>query len=155
MLTQLTRLSVEADGRYATTEELQFLQGYFQSLDQRVSVYEKIATTAETIISQTEAKMRSLDPDIFMSASGDFSERWRKDISRQLRYIALTLLLNEYEHLRQGFLIWFKTIVNAYQFNRTCKMTFEVMPEVVKQHLTPEEAAWFCHVLGIHQITLN
>lgn len=155
MLTQLARLSVEADGRYATAEELQFLQGYLQSLDPRVSAYKKIGTAAEEIISQTEAKMRSLDSTIFTSAAGDFSERWKKDITRQLRYIAVTLLLTDYEHLRQGFLIWFKSIVSAYKFDRTCKMTFQVMPEVIKQYLTPEEEAWFSQILGIHQATLT
>lgn len=155
MLTQLTRLSVEADGRYAIDEELQFLKGYFQSLEQRVSAYEKIRTAEEKIIDQVEAQMRNLDDKIFISASGDFSERWRKDITRQLRYAAAALLFNEHEYLRQGFLVWFKTIVTSYNFDRTCKMTFKVMPEVFKQYLTPEEAALFCQILGIHQIVLT
>ena len=155
MLTQLSRLSVEADGRYAKTEELQFLNSYYQSLDVRVSAYEKIRAAAEEIISKVEAEMRNLDSKIFTGASGDFSERWRKDISNQFRYAAAIMLFNEPEYLRQGFLIWFKTIVNAYKFDRTCKMTFKVMPEVVKQYLTPEEATLFCQILGIHQVILG
>lgn len=155
MLTQLTCLSIEADGRYATAEELQFIKGYFESLDQRVSAYEKIRTAAEEIISQVEAKMRNLDSKIFIGASGDFSERWKRDISQQLRYIAASLLLNEHEYLREGFLVWFKTIVSSYKFDRTCQTTFKVMPEVVKQYLTSEEAALFCQILAIHQIILS
>lgn len=155
MLTQLNQLSIEADGRYAAVEELQFMQGYFQSLDKRVIVYEKIRTAAEEIIEQVEAKMLTLDPKIFINASGDFSERWRKDMTRQLRYAAASLLFNEHEYLRQGFLVWFKSIVVSYKFERTCNMTFKVLPEVLKKYLTPEEAALFGQVLRIHQTILS
>ena len=50
MLNQLSRLSVEADGRYATTEELQFLKDYIQSLDLRLSAYEKISAAQTEIV---------------------------------------------------------------------------------------------------------
>jgi site-specific DNA-adenine methylase len=155
MLTQLSRLSVEADGRYARTEELQFLKNYYQSLDDRLRTYEKVRAAAEEIVAKTEAEMRNLDPQIFMGASGDYSERWRKDITNQIRYAAAAMLFNEHEYLKQGFLIWFQTIVNSYKFNKTCKLTFKVMPEVVKKSLSPEEAALFCQILSIHQIVLS
>jgi Phycobilisome protein len=155
MLTQLSRLSVEADGRYAKTEELQFFKSYYQSLDDRLRTYEKVRAAAEEIVTTTEAEMRNLDPTIFMGASGDYSERWRKDITNQIRYAAAAMLFNEHEYLKQGFLIWFKTIVNSYKFEKTCKLTFKVMPEVVKKILSAEEAALFCQILGIHQIVLT
>jgi hypothetical protein len=155
MLTQLTRLSIEADGRYAKAEELQFLKGYFQSLDQRVSAYEKIRAAEAEIISQVEAKMRALDPNLFRSAAGDFTETWRKDIVQLLRYAAAALLFNEHDHLREGLLLWHNTIAKSYQFDRTCKTTFTVMPEVVKQYLTPQEAALFCPILELNHIILG
>lgn len=155
MLTQLTRLSVEADGRYAKLEELQFLKGYFQSLEQRVSAYEKIRTAEAEIIHQVETKMRVLDPNLLRNTSGDFTETWRRDIVQLLRYAASALLFNDHEHLREGLLIWHNTIAKSYQFDRTCKTTFEVMPEVVKQYLTPQEAALFCPILELNHILLG
>lgn len=155
MLTQLTRLSVEADGRYAKLEELQFLKSYFQSLEQRVSAYEKIRTAEEEIIRQVETEMRVLDSNLFCNTSGDFTETWRKDIVQLLRYAASALLFNENEHLREGLLIWHNTIAKSYQFDRTCKTTFEVMPEVVKQYLTVQEAALFCPILELNHIILG
>lgn len=155
MLTQLTRLSVEADGRYAKLEELQFLKGYFQSLEQRVSAYEKIRAAEAEIISQVEAKMRSLDPNLFRNTAGDFTEVWRKDVVQLLRYAASALLFNEHEHLREGLLLWHNTIAKSYQFDRTCKTTFQVMPEVVKQYLTPQEAALFSPILEINYVILG
>lgn len=155
MLTQLTSLSVEADGRYAKSEELQFLKGYFQFLDQRVSAYEKISAAEAEIISRVEAKMRTLDPNLFSNATGDFTETWRRDIVQLLRYAAAALLFNEHDHLREGLLLWHNTIAKAYQFDQTCKTTFEVMPEVIKQYLTPQEASLFCPILELNHIILG
>jgi hypothetical protein len=155
MLTQLSRLSIEADGRYAKAEELQFLKGYFQSLEQRVSAYEKIRAAEELIIRQVEAKMRALDRDIFLNTAGDFTETWKRDIVQLLRYAAAALLCNEHDHLREGLLLWHNTIAKSYQFDHTCKTTFTVMPEVVKQYLTPQEAALFCPILELNHIILG
>lgn len=154
MLTQLTRLSTEADGRYAKLEEMQFLKSYFQSLDQRMSAYAKIRNSEVEIIDQVEAKMRTIDPNLFINAAGDFTQTWRKDIVQLLRYAAAALLFNDPDRLKEGLLLWHTTIVKSYKFDRTCKTTFEVMPGVIKQYLTTEEAALFCPLLEINRIAL-
>ena len=155
MLTQLARLSIEADGRYAKTEELQFLKSYFQSWEQRVSAYEKIRAAEAQIINRVEAKMRTLDPNLFLSAAGDFTEPWRRDIAQVLRYAAAALLFNEHDHLREGLLLWHNTIAKSYQFDQTCKTTFEVMPEVIEQYLTPQEALLLHPILELNLIILG
>ena len=155
MLTQLTRLSTEADGRYAKLEEMQFLKSYFQSLDKRMSAYEKIRNSEVEIIDQTEAKMRTLDPSLFINAAGDFTQTWKKDIVQLLRYAAAALLFNDPDRLKEGLLLWHTTIAKSYKFDRTCKTTFEVMPGVVKQYLTTEEAALFCPLLELNHIILG
>ncbi|MUL36854.1 phycobilisome protein [Gloeocapsopsis dulcis] len=155
MLTQLTRLSIEADGCYAKAEQLQFLKNYFQSLDQRVSAYEKIRSAEAEIISQVEAKMRALDPNLFCSATGDFTETWRRDIVQLLRYAAAALLFNDQERLREGLLLWHNTIAKSYQFDRTCKTTFTLMPEVIQQYLTLQETALFSPILELNYILLS
>lgn len=155
MLTQLARLSVAADGRYASTKELQFLKGYFQTLDVRLSAYEKIKNAAEKIIDQVEAKMQNLDPNLLRNASGDFTKIWRKDSLRLLQYAAATMLFNDNDRLREGLLLWHTTIAKAYKFERTCKTAITLMSEVVKQYLTPEEAELFCPILGLNQYLLS
>lgn len=155
MLTQLSRLSVEADGRYAKLEEMQFLKSYFQSLDQRLSAYAKIRNTEVEIIDQVEVKMRTIDPSLFINAAGDFTQTWRKDIVQLLRYAAAALLFNDPDRLKEGLLLWHTTIAKSYQFDRTCKKTFEVMPGVIKQYLTTEEAALFCPLLDLNGIILG
>ncbi|MBW4577288.1 MAG: phycobilisome protein [Aphanothece sp. CMT-3BRIN-NPC111] len=155
MLTQLTRLSVETDGRYAKLEELQFLKDYLQSMDVRLSAYEKIRAAQEQIILQVEVKMCDMDPSLFRSAAGDFTEIWRKDIGQLLRYAAAALLFNEPDHLREGLLLWHNTIAKSFKFERTCNTTFRVMPEVIKEYLTPQEAALFCPILELNHILLG
>ncbi|MES1024248.1 phycobilisome protein [Gloeocapsa sp. BRSZ] len=155
MLTQLSRLSVEADGRYATAEELQFIKTYLQSFNLRLSAYEKITKAESEIINRVEAEMRDIDPSLFQNASGDFTQTWRKDIIQLLTYATATLLVCDQERLREGMLIWHATIAKSYKFERTCKTTFEVMPEVVKEFLTPEEAALFNPILTLNQIVLG
>ncbi|RMF23527.1 MAG: allophycocyanin, partial [Cyanobacteria bacterium J083] len=56
MLSQLSQLSIEADGRYATEAELQFLKDYINSSQTRISTYEKIRDHAEVIINQVQAE---------------------------------------------------------------------------------------------------
>jgi hypothetical protein len=155
MLTQLSRLSIEADGRYATAEELQFLNNYFQTFDLRLSAYKKITKVEVEILDRTEAKMRAIDPSLFQNASGDFTPTWRKDIVQLLTYATATLLVGDQERLREGMLLWHTTIAKSYKFERTCKTTFEVMPQVVKEFLTPEEAALFNPILTLNQIVLG
>jgi len=56
MFTNLERLSVEVDGRYATPEELDFLKSYFNTLKYRISAYQKIQKNEAVIISQIKEK---------------------------------------------------------------------------------------------------
>lgn len=155
MLTQLSRLTIETDGRYARASEVQFLKNYFKSIEIRVSAYEKIRTAETEIISKVEAKMKAMDAKLFINAAGDFTETWRKDIVQLLRYSAAALLLNEQDHLQEGLLLWHKTIAQSYQFDRTCNTTFKVMPEVMKEYLTSEEIAILIPLLALNQIALG
>ncbi|AFZ30787.1 hypothetical protein Glo7428_2271 [Gloeocapsa sp. PCC 7428] len=90
MLTQLSCLSVAADGRYATAEELQFIKNYFQSFDVRLSAYEKMTKAESEIRDCVEAKMRDIEPSLFQNTSGDFTSTWRKDIIQLLTYATAT-----------------------------------------------------------------
>lgn len=156
MLTQLACLSVEVDGRYAVAEELQFLKGYLQSLDRRVSAYEKIRAAEAEIIGQIEAKMQTLNPDLFHSASRqDLTDKCRRDNTNLLRHMTAALLFNEHDHLRENILLWHNTIAKSFRFNQTCKVACEVMSDVVKQYLTSEEAALFRPILELNHIILS
>ena len=210
MLKQLARLSVEADGRYATAEELQFLKDYLDSADQRLSAYEKIREIEEKLIEQVKAKMLSLDSNLFRKGSQDFTAEelrclkdylhsvdqgssadekmsqseakfieqlkaemqsldskafrngaqnvisiWKRDVKHTLRSSAAAMLINDLDRLREGFLLWHRTIVHVFQVEDIAQLTYQVMPEVIQQYLTPEEATLIMSALQLDQTLLS
>lgn len=155
MLKQLARLSVEADGRYATTDELQFLKDYVQSLELRVSAYEKIQSAEEEIISKVEEEIRATDPSLFRKGSRDMTMTCKRDRVHILRNSAAALLSNDLDRLREGLLIWYQTIVRSFQDQRPAGVTYQVMQKIVKQYLTPQEAALFDPILELNHILLG
>ncbi len=155
MLSQLARLSTEADGRYATAEELVFLKDYFHSLNHRMSAYKKIQASEKEIIRQVEAQMLSLDPNLFRRGSQDVTEKCRGDIVRVLRHSAAALLINDTERLRDRLLLWLQTILSAVQVRNTASVTYEVMKKVLKQYLTVEERNLFFPILDINRTLLG
>lgn len=155
MLKQLTNLTIEADGRYATEEELQFIKDYLSSVEQRISAYEKIRDAEAEIIEQVKAKMRSVDPHIFLKGNKDVTEICRRDTSMTLRHSAAAMLINDLDRLREGLLLWQKTIVHAFKNEHVSEITYQVMSEVIKDYLTPEEASLLIPALQLDQSLLS
>jgi hypothetical protein len=155
MLSQLARLSTEADGRYATADELQFLKDYFQSLNHRMSAYKKLQASEKEIIRQVEAQMQSLDPGLFRRGSQDVTAKWRVDAVRVLRHSAAALLINDTERLRDRLLLWFQTILGAFQARNSSAVTYDVMKKVLKKYLTAEEVSLFFPILDINRTVLG
>jgi len=155
MLSQLARLSMEADGRYASAVELQFLKDYFQSLNHRMSAYKKIQASEKEILSQVEAQMQSLDPSLFRRGSQDVTAKCRGDFAQVLRHSAAALLMNDTERLRDRLLLWLQTILGAVQVKNSSAVTYDVMQKVIKQYLTAEEASLFLPILEIDRTLLG
>ena len=155
MLKQLARLSIEADGRYATTQELQFLKDYLESLELRVSAYQKIQAAEAEIVSKVEAQMRAINPNLFSKGSRDFTPTCNRDRVYVLRYSAAALLLNDIDRLREGLLLWYKTIIRTFKDEEAAGLTYQVMQEVVKEYLTPQEAALLQPMLVLNQMLLS
>jgi hypothetical protein len=155
MLTQLNRLSLKTDGRYAKSSELQFLKNYLQSVELRVAIYEKIRQVEAEILSKAEAKIKAIDPKLFRNATGDYTDIWKRDAIQLIRYIAGAVILNEQDHLREGLLLWHKTLAKSFQFEKTCNKAFAVMQEIFKEYFTDEEMKLISPFLTLNQITLG
>jgi Phycobilisome protein len=155
MLSQLARLSTEADGRYATAEELQFLKDYFQSLNHRMSAYKKLQASEKDIIRQVEAQMQSIDPSLYRRGSQDLTEKCRGDGVRVLRHSAAALLINDTERLRDRLLLWLQSILGAVHSRNSSTVTYDVMKKVIKQYLTAEEVSLFFPILDINRTVLG
>ena len=154
MLSQLNRLTVKADGRYATSEELQFLKDYIQSFEQRINAYQKIQIAEAEILSQVEAKMLAANPNIFRKGNRNVTATCKRDRTHVLRRSAAILLTNDRDRL-QNFLLWYQTIVNVFQDKTAAGLCYQIMQEVVKQHLTPQEATLVSPILELNHVILG
>ena len=155
MLSQIQLLNQAVDGRYATDEELQFLSDYLQSFNLRLSAYARLQSAEATIVQQVQAKLRSLDPTLLQNGSDDITAKWRRDTIRVLRYSAVAMLLNDADWLRDRLLYWMQTVMKAFGAQRSCDATYQLMQEVVRQHLTPPEARLFCPILELNRALLG
>lgn len=149
MLNQMQRLSLDTEGRYATDEELSFLTDYARSFELRVQTYQKLQASEAAIVQQVQTKMRSIDSTLFHHGKDDITNKWKRDTLRVLRYSAVAMLMDDPETLRERFLLWFQTIMRAFGAQRSCNVTYTVMQEVVKQHLTTTQAALFLPILEV------
>jgi hypothetical protein len=155
MLSQFDQLSVNVDGRYATDEELKFLQEYLSTVRVRLSAYRKIEAAEQQIIQQVLDKIMILDPTLLMSDSGDLQAKWQRDTVRVLRYAATALLLDDVEIFQDRFLAWFQTVMAAFRAERSCNATYVLMQDVVRSYLTSQEANLFLPILELTRVTLG
>ncbi|WP_448527792.1 allophycocyanin [Parathermosynechococcus lividus] len=155
MLRQLEKLSLEADGRYATAAELQFLKNYLATAEQRISAYEKVRDAQETIIEQVDQQLCSPNPHIFRKGNQDYTAVCQRDRRSVLRLAAAAMLFADLDALRDGFLLWYRTIIKAFKDEKAARVTYQVLPTVVNQVLGAEEAPLMAPVMALTQSILG
>lgn len=155
MLSQLQKLSVETDGRFATDEELLFVHQYARSFGLRLQTYQKLQAAEAIIVQQVYTRLQALDPTLFQGQPDDLSAKWKRDTIRVLRYSAIAMLLNDPTTLQERLLFWFQSIMKAFGAQRSCHLTYTAMQEVVKQYLSPVQASLFCPILEINRKLLG
>ncbi|HEY9647052.1 MAG TPA: hypothetical protein V6C88_11810 [Chroococcidiopsis sp.] len=155
MLRQFQRLELKTDGRYATDSELQFLEDCIQTYDLRVQTYHTLKTAEMLIVQEVLAKVKAIDANLLRHENNDVTNKWKSDTLRVLRYSAIAMLVNDPDTLQERFLLWFQTIMRSFNAQRSCDITYEVMQQVVKRHLTPEQAGLFCPILELNRQCLG
>lgn len=140
MLKQLTSLSIEADGRYATDSELKFLKDYFDSVELRISAYEKIRDQEEAILQSWETAKRNHKEDLFHMGDYDMTKTCRRDQTNSLRFATTAMLFDELDRFREGALIWYKTIVKSFRYQAYARVNYLLIQEVVRLYLSLEES---------------
>lgn len=139
MLKELKNLSIESDGRYASSSELQFLKSYLETAEKRISAYEKIKANQEEIIEKLEEQKHKVDPTTMTTNSEYYHQVCKKNSKAILRYSTASMLVNDLDHLRD-VLLWYKTIVRAFNYEKDSQTTYKVLQDVIQSYLTPEEA---------------
>lgn len=149
MLKELAKLTVETDGRYANASELQFLKNYLDSVENRVVAYEKVRTSAVDIIKKVEEEKHKIHPDF-----ENFYIICKRDVVDLLRYSAAAMLFEDLERLRNGMLVWYKTIVRAYNYEQDSDETYRILQDVIKLYLSEEEVNYIMPALQLNQAVL-
>lgn len=155
MLSQLERLSRETDGRYASDAELSFAIDYVRSFNLRLQTYQKLQEMESTLLQQTYAKMRAMDPGLFTVAGADMTSKWKRDTLSNLRYIATAVLMDDLDTYRERMLLWTETVLRSFAVQRSCNVTYQVLQEVVKQYLTAPQANLVCPLLEMSRRSLG
>ena len=155
MLSKLQQLGTNADGRYASDEELQFMDTYISSFDSRVEAYRRIKAIEKEIVDTVLIKLKTSYPNLLLPKGEDMQGKWKQDTLRVLRHSAMTVLLDDPELLRQQFLYWFQTIMQAFGAQEACNITYLVMQDVVKDLLPKNVADLLCPILEINRNLLG
>lgn len=141
MLSQLTNLTQEADGRYATDAELMFLQNYLKTARLRFSAYQKLQAAETAIVQTLTTKLKAMDPSLLQVGNKDQTQKCQRDAVQFLRYIAQALLIDDPESLQEHFLSWLQTIIRGLKHERNARASYVLMEELIQQHLTAQEAS--------------
>ncbi len=154
MLSQMQQLVANVDGRYATDTELQFIRDYLSSFSLRLSTYAKMQSAEAMIVQQVYTRLQRSNANLLRYGNEDVSAKWKRDTIRVLRYSAIAVLLNDPDALQERFLLWFQTIMKAFGAQESCEATYQIMQDVVRQHLAPAEAALVCPILELTRTSL-
>ena len=155
MLKQLARLTLEADGRFASDEELTFLDGYLDSVELRLQAYATVRDNDEAILNWVEEEKRPMKEDWFHMNGRDITDICRRDLSTMLRNAADAMLLDDLDRLRDGLLLWDQTIVRAFGYTAYANLNYKLLQNAVKAFLSPEEAALIVPAIQLEHAILS
>ena len=158
MLKQLSQLTTDADGRFATSEELDFIRDYISSAKKRVEAYKKIREMRSDILFDTEQELLKIDKDMFVCNGKDFKTVFHRDQGIELKYTAATILSGDIERLKQSLLLWYRTIIGTAKPSKCRKvtgLTYQVKPKVILSKLNEEEQSYVKPILSVNKAVLG
>jgi hypothetical protein len=155
MLTQLSRLSLESDGRYASAEELHFLKDYVQTAQERSQVYKTIRDQEAFLLDELHNQAKATDGSSLFKGAQDVSNFFKRDQKHILRVASASMLFNDLDFLREGLLLWHRTIVKAFGVERPAQVACQIWPGVMLKYLSTDEYALMSPVVGLIRAILG
>jgi Phycobilisome protein len=155
MLTQLSRLALESDGRYASAEELQFLKDYIQSAPQRALTYKTIRDQEAFLLDELYNQAKTTDGGSLFKGTQDVSNFFKRDQKHVLRVASASMLFNDLDFLREGLLLWHRTVIKAFGVERPAQVACQVWPNVMGKYLSTDEVSFMSPVVGLIRAILG
>jgi hypothetical protein len=142
MLSQMQRLCMEADGRYATDEELRFLPEYRRGYELRFQTYRQLQKLEAIIFQQACKNAIALEPQLFQGSNGeDLTSNCQRDVIYSLRHCAMAMLTDDPELLHERYLLWLQSMLRAVNHQHMASVMFTALQAAVRQHLPESQAA--------------
>jgi nitric oxide reductase activation protein len=151
MLSQIQTLVREAEGRYATDAELQFLEDYTQSFPHRLRAYQNLRKQERSLIQQSYNQLKAQHPELFPAGQKEAVRKWQRDTIWILRYSAVAMLLDDVDSLRDRILLWFQTIMRAFGVQKTCYLTYSSLKTLAPQLMGEADGALLAEVLEVNR----
>ncbi len=140
MLSQMQRLCMETDGRYATDEELRFLPDYLRTYELRLQTYLQLQKLEAAIFQQAYTTALAKDPQAFRSGEQDLTGVCKRDTLHTLHYCATAMLLDDPQIFQERYLLWFQSIIRAVSQQSNASLIYTAMQAAVKQLMPPQQA---------------
>ncbi|HEY9828696.1 MAG TPA: hypothetical protein V6D19_25020 [Stenomitos sp.] len=155
MLTQLSRLALDADGRYASKEELQFLKDYVKTVPQRIQVYKTIRDNEAFLIEDLHTEVKSADSSSLLRGSQDLSSFFKRDQKHMLRVGSASMLCNDLDFFREGLLLWHRTIVKAFNVTKPAQLGCQFWPGVMGKYVGADDYKLMSPFIGLIRAILG
>ena len=155
MLNQCEILTQTTEGRYATDAELDFLVDYVNTYPKRLSLYQKIQSVESDIVQSVYERMKRDHPQLLQANKKSVSRKWKQDTLRTLRCSAMAVLLDDPATLQERYLLWFQTVMSAFNVRSSCDVTYSIMQEVIAELLTADEVALLGPILELNRTALG
>jgi len=128
---------VEVERTYLSNGEILKLESFVGSFAQRAKTYNLLRDRAEPIVTASLSHLEKAYPSLYQKQAS----RCKYDMSNVLRYMALSILLDDDRIYRDQMMDWLSTVIISYQISSECAMAYHKMQEVIEEHLPSECAA--------------
>ncbi len=123
----------QSEGRYLQSNGLQPIKRYLQTFAARSKTYEILRNHSDKLVVQALKKFANLHPEIIQK----HGKRCQYDMTEALRYMALALLRDDPQFLKESLVLWQANILAAYQRNAACVVAYRCLQETLAAHLPP------------------
>lgn len=127
---------IDADGRYLKPDELQPLENYVNSYASRLDTYQKISQHNDAIVLNALKRFARVHPEIIQKSG----KRCQYDMGEVLRYIALSILLDDEFFFQEQLMFWLDTVLRAHRKQTACSKAYKYLQEAVEEILPSANA---------------
>jgi hypothetical protein len=129
---RLQQSIIDADGRYLSAEELQPLEVFFSSYQNRLDAYQEISQKSNDLVLAALKKFARVHPEIIQRSG----KRCQFDMTQVLRYMALSILLDDEFMFREKMMFWLDTMLRAHHKQEACSKAYKHLQEAAQEQLS-------------------